>query len=165
MRVIVLSFVFCTLLFVGCEKIGVDPNAPTEPPTPVDDPRFKFKGVYNMTKLENGQQYVMEIDTLGGSCSGSGCSFIIFENFGDLFDFDQIFYSMNPENQLQIVPQIPLLDKQGYRWKVSSEWGTSCNAIYGDSIKICFKINNILYYAEDGVSYQELILTHVGERQ
>lgn len=162
-----LIFFFTLTVIFGCEKIGVDPNPPG--PNPADDPRLKFKGVYNMTQLENGVNYIMTIDTLGPYCLGGGCSSLSYNNFGNLFTFNQVFYITNPDYILNYSSYNPITDKYGKRWAFSS-FGlpyspTHCNALYGDSIKICFSLNNILYYFEDGVPYQNLSLTHVGVRQ
>ncbi|MCG9910127.1 MAG: hypothetical protein MH137_02400 [Flavobacteriales bacterium] len=157
-------FVFVAFFF-GCEKIGVDPNPPG--PNPADDPRLKFKGVYNMTQLENGINYTMSIDTLGAFCNN--CDSIKFENFANLFYFNSKFIKNSNVNKISYFPNIPMVDKNGNRWKLFptgiSDPPTHCNALYGDSIKICFSLNNILYYFEDGVPYQNLSLTHVGVRQ
>lgn len=122
-----------------------------------------------MTKLENMQTYTMVIDTIGPYCP-SGCDSLKIDNYSDLFDIRFLFEHNSNEARLVVPFYNPITDKYGKRWQLT--WGydspdTSLhyNAIYGDSIKISFRINNILYYFADAVPYLDSMYTHVGVRQ
>jgi hypothetical protein len=150
------------VLFCSC---GNNPD-----PTPNSDPRLPFVGTYNMTKLENGATYTMSIDTVGDHCDCNNCDSMDIINFADLFNLRFNYQCYIPSYQLVVPFFNPAIDKYGHKWHLT--WGyngpdapTHYNAIYGDSIKISFRIDNILYYAADGVPYLDTIYTHVGIRQ
>lgn len=140
-------------------------------PDPNPDHRLKFIGIYNMKKLEDNTTYSMSIDTVGPYCgNGNNCDSIYINNFCDLFNVRFIAHNTIPPNWIDWPFYNPITDKYGHQWHLS--WGyngpdapTYYNAIYGDSIKISFHLNNILYYFADGVPYLDTIYTHVGVRQ
>jgi hypothetical protein len=135
------------------------------------DHRLKFVGTYDMTKLENSQVYTMTIDTVGLYCfNASNCDSMEISNFADLFNIRFIQPQTDPSNLIYWPFYDPIIDKYGHRWNLS--WGnngpfppTYYNTIYGDSIKISFRLDNILYYSADGVPYLDTIYTHVGVKQ
>jgi len=131
------------------------------------DPRDKLTGIFEMTKLENGQTYTMKVEKVGELCNN--CDSLKYTNYGDLFDFTKKRSVTDVDSQLQIGIINPALDKYGYRWKLSYDGSPyppyNYNVVYGDSIKIRYRLSNILYYQEDGVPLiTDTFLTHVGVR-
>lgn len=148
------------LLLAACQCDTKEPSGPA-------DPRQKLTGIFEMRKLENGQTYLMKVETVGPLCNNS-CDSLKYTNYGDLFNFTQVRTLSNIDSMLYIGIINPLIDKSGYRWKVSSNGNPYPpflhNVIYNDSIKITFKMSNIQYYVADGIPFQDTVFTHVGVR-
>gem|GEM_PF-1154013 len=147
------------LLSASCNDEGT-------PPPP--DPRDKLTGIFEMTKLENGQTYTMKVEKVGELCNNF-CDSLKYTNYGDLFDF-QLVRSPNANDSLLDIGLVnPAVDKFGYKWQISRDGISSppdnYNVIFSDSIKIRFILNNYNYYQADGVPLVfDSVVTHVGVR-
>jgi len=140
-------------------------NDESTPPPP--DPRDKLTGVFEMTKLENGQVYEMKIEKVGELCNN--CDSLKYTNYGDLFHFIKKRAITDVDSQLQIGIINPLIDKNGKQWQISYDGSPyppyNNNVVYRDSIKIRFILNNYPYYQQDGVPLVfDSVITHVGIR-
>jgi len=122
-----------------------------------------------MTKLEDGETYVMKVEALGNNCIEQGCDSLKLTNYGDLFDFNVQYTLSNIDSFLNVGIVDPVVDHSGHRWKLSYNGNPNppdnYNVIYNDSIKIRFKLSNNSYYQQDGAPLVfDTILTHVGVR-
>jgi len=131
------------------------------------DPRDKLTGVFEMTKLENGQTYTMKVEKIGELCNNF-CDSLKYTNYGDLFDFTHVRTPANVDSFLYIGIVDPVIDKYGRRWKLSGTGNPNppynYNIIDNDSITIRFKMSNYNYYQQDGVPFWDTIFTHAGVR-
>jgi len=132
------------------------------------DPRDKLTGIFEMTKLENGQTYTMKVEKVGELCNNF-CDSLKYTNYGDLFNFTYVRTPSTVDSILYVGIISPMVDKYGQRWKFSTHGNANPpynhNLIYSDSIKITFKLSNMLYYQEDGVPMVfDTTITHVGVR-
>jgi len=147
------------LLSASCNDEG------TLPPPP--DPRDKLTGVFEMTKLENGQIYLMKVEKVGELCNNF-CDSLKYTNYGDLFSFTHVRAPSAVDSFLYIGVVDPATDKFNRRWKLTTNGNPNppynYNVICGDSITIRFKMSNIYYYQEDGVPFWDTVFTHVGVR-
>jgi hypothetical protein len=149
------------LSIVSCKE------APQEPPPP-PDPRDELTGIFEMTKLENGQVYLMKVEKMGELCNW--CDSLRYTNYGDMFNFENIRIPyLYWNNYLNIGIHSPITDKYGRRWQLSCDGYNlppdNYNMILNDSLKIRFKISNVQYYLEDGVPRVfDSVITHVGKR-
>ncbi len=163
------QFSFVWVIIVGMISLGIvsckeDPQEPPPPP----DPRDELTGIFEMTKLENGQVYLMKVEKMGELCNG--CDSLRYTNYGDMFYFENIrtpYLYWN--NYLNIGILYPITDKYGRRWQLSNDGNPyepyNFNRVVNDSLKIRFKISNVQYYLEDGVPRVfDSVITHVGKR-
>ena len=131
------------------------------------DPRDKLTGVFEMTKLENGQTYTMKVKKVGELCNNF-CDSLKYTNYGDLFSFTKVRTPSSFDTLLNIGITNPAVDKNSNRWILSPHGNANPpynhNVIYNDSIKITFKISNVQYYQEDGIPFWDTVFTHVGVR-
>lgn len=156
------KYIRYVLVLWVCIQVGC-----TDDKIPVNnDPRGRFVGTWQMTKLENGQTYLMIIDTMGNNhLNGDSISIL---NFGDNFNLKFQFIPTNDSNEIYYNTYTEITDKNGMRWDLYPNGLPSspyyCNAVWGgDSIKIQFKLSNYYYYQEDGVPLVfDTIITHVG---
>lgn len=137
------------------------------PPPPPPDPRDELTGIFEMTKLENGQVYLMKVEKMDTLCNG--CDSLRYTNYGDMFHFENLRYPYIMPNFLDIGILSPITDKYGRRWQLSRNGSPyppyNYNMIINDSLTIRFKLSNYSYYQEDGVPLIfDTILTHVGRR-
>jgi hypothetical protein len=132
----------------------------------------KFEGHYNVTKLENGQTYQMEIgfDSLVHQPSGETHLYIIYRNFDDSFDSLANGYSSGiPSDRLEIQPfsiQHGVEDYNGSRWSLSMladdpDTPELENTLVNDTILFYFQKSNIAFYFEDGVPFYECECKHL----
>jgi hypothetical protein len=124
-------------------------------------------GKYNMTKLEDGSQYVMEVQLAGDTTCGD-CDSLRHINYGDLFDIAANFQEYSDLNTFIFIWEFLAVDKYGHRWKLTM-YGSPydpeyCNYLREDSLKICFKMSNIYYYQEDGIPFWDTVFTHIGKK-
>ncbi len=149
------------LCIVSCKEASQEPSPPP-------DPRDELTGIFEMTKLENGQVYLMKVEKMGDLCVG--CDSLRFINYGDLFNFKNVRIPYADwSNYLDAGYINPITNKHGKRWKLN-RYGSIyepefCNMVRGDSIKICFTLSNQQYYQEDNVPLiEDSALIHVGKR-
>lgn len=141
-------------------------NCNDETPIPPADPRDKLTGIFQMTKLENGQTYTMMVEKVGDLCNNF-CDSLKYTNYGDLLNFTYVRTPTTVDSILYVGIVSPITDKYDRRWKFSNHGNSNPpynhNLIYNDSIKITFKLSNLLYYQADSVPLVvDTILTHVG---
>ena len=152
------------LTFSGCNKDCDD--IPEEPGWK------KFEGHYNVTKLENGQTYQLQIvfDSLVHQPSGETHLYIIYRNFDNSFDSLVNGYSSGiPNDRIEIQPfsvQHGVEDYSGSRWSLSMladdpDTPELENTFLNDTILFYFQKSNIAFYFEDGVPFYECECRHL----
>jgi len=171
MKTIILSshhirvcFLLLGILGLMCLFSCKDPQEPLPPP----DPRDELTGIFEMTKLENGEVYFMKVEKMDTLCNW--CDSLRYTNYGDMFHFENLRYPyLWWNNYLDIGILSPITDKYGRRWQLSRNGSPyapyNYNMIINDSLTIRFQISNVQYYLEDGVPRVfDSVITHVGRR-
>lgn len=165
MKKIVLFLVGVCLAMAGCNKDCDD--IPEEPAW------RKFEGIYNVTKLENEQEYQLTIafDSLELSNSeGELDMHIVYENFDESFDSLIGQYPNGTTNdELRIKSfsaPFGIEDYNGSRWALSMladdpNTPELENTLVNDTILFYFQKSNIAFYVEDGVPFYECECKHL----
>lgn len=147
-----------------CLSSCVKEDNPPNLPTPEQDPREYFTGIYDVYKTENGQWYVMEVNAVGPECKN--CDSLDIINYCDLFTFRTNFQKiLNDSLYFYTYLPNPATDKFGRRWVTGSHENGNTpyreNVLKNDTIYIYRKLNNIQFYFDDGVPYMDTTLNHV----
>ena len=159
-----ITLIILSLVIVGCNT--------DEIPEPEIPGWKKFEGTYNVTKLENGQTYHMEIafDSLVHQPSGETHLYIMYRNFDNSFDSLVNGYSSGiPDDRLEIQPfgiQHSVEDHNGSHWALSMladdpNTPELENTLVNDTILFYFQKSNIAFYFEDGVPFYECECKHL----
>jgi hypothetical protein len=138
-------------------------------PTPIIPEWKRFEGVYNVTKLENGDTYQLEIsfDSLISELSGERKLHIIYSNLDNSFDtLSAVYYPNTDTNRIRSFnADFPEFDNSGHRWSIF-EIGQDTltpepeNTLVNDTILFYFRKSNIAFYFEDGVPYYDCYCKH-----
>jgi hypothetical protein len=135
---------FCLL---SCRKEKECPSAQQ----PVDG-RDKFVGQYKVYDTTGVYLYSMEIMKTSGS---SGIDSVYVVNWGDRFNLYVQHDDGNATPFLNLAPPFPSLDHAGRRWAFFAESDPvfQTNKLVNDTLRMSYVINNIAFYAEDGVPF------------
>jgi len=148
MRAVVFLPVLVVFGFSACRK---DKDCPAPPITSVDG-RDKFVGQYKVYDTTGVFLYSMEILRASGS---SGIDSVYVVNWGDRFNLYVQHDDGNASSYLNLSPAFPSIDHSGLRWAFSRETDTAfqSNMLINDTLRMSYVINNIAFYAEDGVPF------------
>ncbi len=144
------SIVFITCLMVCCAGCRKEKECPVTS-SPVDG-RDKFVGQYKVYDTTGVYLYSMEIMKASGT---SGIDSLFVVNWGDRFDLYVQHDAGNTTSFLNLIPPFPSLDHYGKRWAFSAETDQTfqSNVLLNDTLRMSYVINNIAFYAADGVPF------------
>lgn len=133
------------LVFTGCKKD--DKDCPTN--SIPSDGRDQFVGRYKVYDTSGVYLYPMEI--LRSNISDS----LWVVNWGGEFDVYVAHDNLDPSAFFNFTVYNPAYDREGNRWSVSGEFDEAfeSNHLVNDTLRMCYSLNNIAYYAEDGVPF------------
>lgn len=136
---------------------------PSGQPAPVDG-RDKFVGQYNVYDTTGGYIYSMEIMKSSGT---SGIDSLYVVNWGNRFNLYVQHDNGNMTGFLNIVPPFPSFDHLGRRWAffAQSDSVFQTNKLVNDTLRMSYTINNIAFYAQDGVPFFESSYREYGVKQ
>lgn len=174
MKVLILSFISLVLLSLnGCYKEELKVYVPPKVIT-ARDVFYKIPGLYQVSDSVGNYSYNMRVTFYPDTVFENGVYYDTRDSVG-IFNldnqFDTIYYNYN-SLALSSISRRPvifngyyienLIKSNGSRWKVIDNFPD--NMIDGDKIGwnhgemwICFRLNNINYYLEDGVSYGDTV--------
>ena len=157
--------------FSLCIVAAFTPSCNEDPIIEPEIPAWKkFEGTYNVTKLENGQTYQMEIafDSLVHQPSGETHLYTIYRNFDNSFDSLSGFYidSSDPNRIRNFDIQHGIEDYDDSRWSLNMlsndpDTPEQENTLVNDTILFCFRKINVAFYVEDGVPFYECECKHL----
>ena len=135
------------IAFPGCKKD--DKDCPTNS-APVDG-RDQFVGQYKVYDTTGTYLYSMEI--LKANDAGKDSVFAV--NWGGRFDLYIQHYDGDLTNGLNLIPPFPSFDHLGNRWAffADSDPVFLTNQLVNDTLRMSYEVNNIAFYAEDGVPF------------
>ena len=159
------------ILFIGLSLLTNCRKDKVKVPTPVEPTKWeKIAGDYKVYDTLGNYLYSMSLvhkDTI--LSNGYKIDSILFMNFDERFTFSSIqgFGTNYPELYIGISPSNPTLDYYGKRWQL---YGISNDEFYfntlkNDTIRLRFRLNNILYYMEDLVSFLDTTKNQVAVKQ
>lgn len=154
------SFFFATSILSGCEKDDKDCPTTSTPP----DGRDKFVGQYKVYDTTGTYLYSMEILKASGS---TGIDSLYVINWGDRFNMYVQHDDGNSTSFLNIIPPYPAFDHLGDRWAFFPDWDSlfQSNVLLNDTLRMSYEINNIAFYAEDGVPFFTWAYREYGVKQ
>lgn len=109
-------------------------------------------GQYEVYDTSGTYLYAMEILKTTGS---SGIDSVYIVNWGDRFNLYVQHDNANTIPTLNLSPAFPSFDHLGNRWAFFRETDTmfGTNTLVNDTLRMSYIINNIAFYAEDGVPF------------
>ena len=141
----------CLIFVVGvlasCDKDDKDCPTNTAPP----DGRTQFVGQYKVYDTTGVYLYDMEI--LKANDPGMDSLFMV--NWGNRFNLYVRHENGDQSNFINYNPAFPSIDHDGLRWAFFQDLDPpfNSNLLIGDTLRMSYLINNIAFYAEDGVPF------------
>lgn len=101
------------------------------------------------------------------STGSSGIDSLYVVNWGNRFNFYVQHDNGNATAFLNIIPPFPSYDHLGRRWAffAQSDPVFQTNKLVNDTLRMSYLINNIAFYAEDGVPFFESSFREYGVKQ
>jgi len=132
-------------LLQGCRK---EEEVCPAPSAPVDW-RNQFVGRYNVFDTLGNYRYAMEI------FRSSFPDSLYVVNWGNAFDVYVAHDDTDPSALFNFGSYFPAYDHLGHRWSVSGEFDQvfQSNFLVNDTLRMSYVINNIAFYAQDGVPF------------
>lgn len=133
----------------------------------------KFIGTYNVTKLENGDSYTLQLamDSSYIEPSGRRVYKMLWLNFDGLFDTlsGEFTRRENPDELDSFYAPFGTIDNYGNRWAIWMLQQDTLtpeleNTLVNDTILFYFRKSNIAFYFEDGVPYYDCYCKHLAVR-
>ncbi len=142
--ILILCFA-CGFALLGCRKEKEDCPVTNSP----IDWREQFVGRYNVYDTLGNYRYSMEI--LKSSIPDS----LYVINWGDAFNVYVAHDDTDPTPIFNFGSYFPAYDHLGNRWSVSDEYDQlfQSNYLIKDTLRMSYVMNNIAFYAEDGVPF------------
>lgn len=136
------------LLCVGCRK---DEECPTDDPYVQVDGRDQFVGIYDVYDTNGVYQYQMTINKLNDE--GKDSLFIL--NWGNRFDLGIRHEDGDYQDALNFGIYWGVYDHDSNRWALAKHWDPEfmSDRLINDTLRLCYSIDNIAFYVDDGVSY------------
>ncbi|MBL0128689.1 MAG: hypothetical protein IPP83_14800 [Flavobacteriales bacterium] len=131
---------------VGCRK---DKECPSLAPSV--DGRDKFVGQYEVFDTTGLYLYSMEI--MKANDPGKDSLFVV--NWGDRYNFFVRHEDGDQTDVFNINPPYPSYDHSGKRWALSRVPDSAFmgSRLINDTLRMSYEVNNIAFYAQDGVPF------------